>query len=332
MRDGRRRARRGHRADGRRQDDRGARARRAARLGVARFGRRHRGIDRARPSASCATARASTRCTRARRAQLLDALAAPGPNVISAAASVIDDPGRTRRDACPGCRRHLAPRPAGDPGHAVRLGRRAPAGLRRFARGVPGRAGGPSRAVRSARSARTSSTSTTIAPDEVVTRALGRARLASGSCPIGRRSSSMSTPGSTTASRCCTRWPRRTRRSLAATCVSGNVDARQVAINTRAILELAGRPDIEVALGREIPLVRALETTPETHGPQGLGHAELPPPTRPLSNASRGRRHRRRGAATAGRDHARHARPADQPRDRRPARACAARACSRATR
>ena len=70
---------------------------------------------------------------------------------------------------------------------------------------------------------------------------------------------------------------------LAATCVSGNVDARQVAINTRAILELAGRPDIEIALGRETPLVRALETTPETHGPQGLGHAELPPPTRPLS-------------------------------------------------
>ena len=70
---------------------------------------------------------------------------------------------------------------------------------------------------------------------------------------------------------------------LAATCVSGNVEARQVAINTRAILELAGRPDIEVALGRETPLVRALETTPETHGPQGLGHAELPPPTRPLS-------------------------------------------------
>ena len=67
------------------------------------------------------------------------------------------------------------------------------------------------------------------------------------------------------------------------TCVSGNVEARQVAINTRAILELAGRPDIEVALGRETPLVRALETTPETHGPQGLGHAELPPPTQPLS-------------------------------------------------
>ncbi len=70
---------------------------------------------------------------------------------------------------------------------------------------------------------------------------------------------------------------------LAATCVSGNVDARQVAINTRAILELAGRSDIEVALGRETPLVRPLETTPETHGPRGLGHAELPAPAQPLS-------------------------------------------------
>ena len=70
---------------------------------------------------------------------------------------------------------------------------------------------------------------------------------------------------------------------VAATCVSGNIDARQVARNTRAVLELAGRTDVEVALGRETPLVRALETTPETHGPQGLGHAELPPPSRPLS-------------------------------------------------
>src|SRR4029077_19730622 len=71
---------------------------------------------------------------------------------------------------------------------------------------------------------------------------------------------------------------------VAATCVSGNIDARQVAINTRAILELAGRDDIEGALGRAVRLVRALETTPEPHGPQGLGHAVLPPPTAPISN------------------------------------------------
>lgn len=71
---------------------------------------------------------------------------------------------------------------------------------------------------------------------------------------------------------------------VAVTCVSGNVDGRQVAINTLAVLELAGRGDVEVALGRETPLVRALKTTPETHGPRGLGHAELPPPSSPLSD------------------------------------------------
>ena len=70
---------------------------------------------------------------------------------------------------------------------------------------------------------------------------------------------------------------------IAVTCVGGNVDARQVERNTRAVLELAGRADLEVALGREQPLVRPVETTPETHGPQGLGHAELPPPSQPLS-------------------------------------------------
>jgi purine nucleosidase len=71
---------------------------------------------------------------------------------------------------------------------------------------------------------------------------------------------------------------------VAVTCVSGNIDGDQVAVNTRAILELAGRSDLEVALGREIPLIRALETTPETHGPLGLGYAELPAPKTPVSD------------------------------------------------
>lgn len=70
---------------------------------------------------------------------------------------------------------------------------------------------------------------------------------------------------------------------VAVTCVAGNVDARQVAENTRAVLELAGRADVEVALGREMPLVRNLVTTPETHGLRGIGYAVLPPPSRPLS-------------------------------------------------
>ena len=70
---------------------------------------------------------------------------------------------------------------------------------------------------------------------------------------------------------------------VAVTCCSGNVEAHQVARNTLAVLELAGRTDVEVALGRTVPLVRPLEITPETHGPHGLGHAELPAPSRPLS-------------------------------------------------
>ena len=70
---------------------------------------------------------------------------------------------------------------------------------------------------------------------------------------------------------------------VAVTCVAGNVDAQQVARNTRAVLELAGRADVEVALGRETPLVRVLVTTPETHGPLGIGYAVLPPASRPLS-------------------------------------------------
>jgi purine nucleosidase len=70
---------------------------------------------------------------------------------------------------------------------------------------------------------------------------------------------------------------------LAVICTAGNVDARQVAENTLAVLELAGRSDIEVALGREVPMVRPLRTAPETHGPKGLGYAELPPPGTRLS-------------------------------------------------
>lgn len=69
---------------------------------------------------------------------------------------------------------------------------------------------------------------------------------------------------------------------LAVTCVGGNVDARQVAANTRAVLELTGRADVPVFLGRERPLVKELETSTETHGPRGLGYAELPEAGRPL--------------------------------------------------
>jgi purine nucleosidase len=69
---------------------------------------------------------------------------------------------------------------------------------------------------------------------------------------------------------------------LAVTCVGGNVPARQVAENTRAVLELVGRAGVPVALGREEPLVKKMETAEATHGPKGIGYAELPPPSRPL--------------------------------------------------
>jgi purine nucleosidase len=73
---------------------------------------------------------------------------------------------------------------------------------------------------------------------------------------------------------------------LAATCVGGNVNARRVAENTRAVLELAGRTDVPVAKGRERPLVKALETSTETHGPRGIGYAELPTASRALEDAN----------------------------------------------
>jgi purine nucleosidase len=70
---------------------------------------------------------------------------------------------------------------------------------------------------------------------------------------------------------------------LAVTCTSGNVQAGQVAQNTLAVLELGGRGDVEVAVGREVPLVRPRMTAEDTHGPRGLGYAELPPARASLS-------------------------------------------------
>ena len=71
---------------------------------------------------------------------------------------------------------------------------------------------------------------------------------------------------------------------LAVTCVSGNVSAGQVCRNTLAVLDLAGRADVEVAVGREVPLARPLRTAPETHGPEGIGYARLPASTRAPSD------------------------------------------------
>jgi purine nucleosidase len=71
---------------------------------------------------------------------------------------------------------------------------------------------------------------------------------------------------------------------LAVTCSAGNATLDDTQRNTRIVLELAGRADVEVAAGRQVPLVRALEVTPETHGPRGLGYADPPDPRMPLSS------------------------------------------------
>lgn len=60
---------------------------------------------------------------------------------------------------------------------------------------------------------------------------------------------------------------------------AGNVPVDVVAANNLAWLELCGRPEIPVHVGSATPLVAELMTTEDTHGPLGVGHAELPTPT-----------------------------------------------------
>ncbi|WP_327151457.1 nucleoside hydrolase [Nocardia sp. NBC_01329] len=70
---------------------------------------------------------------------------------------------------------------------------------------------------------------------------------------------------------------------------AGNVPAAQVAINNLAWLELARAPEIEVTVGAAGPLEIPLRTTEDTHGPHGVGYAELPAPTRRVSTRSAAR-------------------------------------------
>jgi purine nucleosidase len=60
------------------------------------------------------------------------------------------------------------------------------------------------------------------------------------------------------------------------TSTPGNVDVDQVVANNRALLSLSGQPDVPVMIGASGPLQIPLVTTPETHGPQGVGYATLP--------------------------------------------------------
>jgi purine nucleosidase len=68
----------------------------------------------------------------------------------------------------------------------------------------------------------------------------------------------------------------------AVTCCAGNVPAPQAASNTLALLELAGAGHVEVARGSLAPILEPLRTA-VSHGPRGLGYAELPAPRVSLS-------------------------------------------------
>lgn len=65
---------------------------------------------------------------------------------------------------------------------------------------------------------------------------------------------------------------------LAITTTFGNTDAAQAATNTLALLQLAGRPDIPVAVGAEHPLAGVFDGgATHVHGTNGIGDITLPP-------------------------------------------------------
>lgn len=70
------------------------------------------------------------------------------------------------------------------------------------------------------------------------------------------------------------------------TTAAGNVEVEHVTRNTLAVLELAGRGEVEVAVGAAAPLCRVLTPTPDTHGPEGIGRATVPPPAAAPSQRS----------------------------------------------
>lgn len=64
---------------------------------------------------------------------------------------------------------------------------------------------------------------------------------------------------------------------------AGNVPVQQVCANNLGLLELCGVTGIPVSKGAEQPLSAPLRTAEDTHGPQGLGYAQLPDSDRMLT-------------------------------------------------
>lgn len=64
----------------------------------------------------------------------------------------------------------------------------------------------------------------------------------------------------------------------------GNVDVDQVCRNNLGLLQLCGAAGIPVSRGAPQPLSAPLRTAEDTHGPAGLGYAELPSTTQELTS------------------------------------------------
>jgi purine nucleosidase len=73
---------------------------------------------------------------------------------------------------------------------------------------------------------------------------------------------------------------------IVATSVMGNISVEQATENTLAVLEAAGRSDVEVAQGAARPLAGEHVPFPIVHGERGLGRADHPTPAASPSDRS----------------------------------------------
>ncbi|MGV0786974.1 nucleoside hydrolase [Mycolicibacterium sp. XJ2] len=64
---------------------------------------------------------------------------------------------------------------------------------------------------------------------------------------------------------------------------AGNVPVQQVCRNNLGLLDLCRMPDIPVSKGSEQPVSSPLRTAEDTHGPEGMGYAQLPASERRLT-------------------------------------------------
>src|SRR3954453_20607257 len=73
----------------------------------------------------------------------------------------------------------------------------------------------------------------------------------------------------------------------AVTTVFGNVDVEQTTRNALILLDVAGRTDVPVAQGAGRPLMlhrQRQQGGAVVHGDNGLGGADVPPPSRPVGS------------------------------------------------